>query len=291
MKLGRKDEQAEPQDDLSWLPPDPVTYYKEWQTMDPRPPMSSGLKDVDRILEGGFRGGEVITVAGQTGGGKSVFGLTVARHLAEAGNNVMFFTYEMTIAALRARLCQQLTRIPAKRILSKNTEGEYALTQKELTIADEGFQHINSLPLYIDGGRYLSVENMAYKMEKLVEHRGIDIFIFDYIQTMSSYAENKAAKIAELMREISSVAKEIVDKPMLCLAQINRNVPEPTIYDIKDSHSICQESDVCGVLKPLTEINEGRPTPVELSIEKNRSGMAGVSSLIFHPDTVEFTDA
>lgn len=292
MKLSKKDDIIEVTDDYSWMPVEPSVHYERWKKMDPRPALSTGFKGLDRVLEGGFRAGEIATVAAQTGGGKSVFAVTVARHLAEAGHRVMFFTYEMTVAALRARLCQQLTGVSAKRILSKDVgSGEYSLSPADMKIADEGFQYINTLPIYIDGGRYLTVENMAYKMEKLVERAGMDFFIFDYVQTMTSYAENKAAKIAELMRELSSVAKEVVDKPMLCLAQINRNVEDPTMYDIKDSHAICQESDICAVLKPLSALNEGTNTPVELRVEKNRSGVALTAGLVFHPNTVEFVDA
>lgn len=279
-------------DDMSWLPKPLSHHVQEWRDKEPVPAMATGLRDLDDLLEGGFRPGEVITVAAMTGFGKSAFALTIARNLAEAGYRVGFFTFEMSIQAVLARLNQQLTRVSARRTQSKNVGGEYGLDEQGLEVANRAMDHLENLPIYFSDGRFLrNVDRIEHYMSAMKSALDIDIFIFDYVQVMC-HGDNKAAKIGEVMAEIRGVAKNVTHTPCLFLAQINRNVEKASIYAIKDSHSIVIESDVAASLSTQVEKEDWHHASVrfELNVEKVRAGQSGLVSLDFIPQQVEFTD-
>ena len=66
--------------------------------------VTTGLRDLDRKLVGGFKAGELIVVAGRPGMGKSIFATSVARQAAKAGYAGGLFSLEMPEAQVTARL-------------------------------------------------------------------------------------------------------------------------------------------------------------------------------------------
>jgi replicative DNA helicase len=279
-------------DDRSWMPKPLSFHVQEWRGKEPVPAMATGLQGLDTLLEGGFRPGEIVSVAAMTGFGKSAFALSIARNLAQQGYKVCFFTFEMAIQAVLARLNQQLTRVSARRIQSKNQGGEYGLDEQHFDIANKAMGHLENLPIFFSDGRFLKdVHKIQHYMEVLREEQGIDIFIFDYIQVMV-HGDNKAAAIGETMAEIRAVAKNITNTPCLFLAQINRNVEHPSIYAIKDSHSVVIESDVAASLVTDVHKTDWDPSnvPFDLNVEKVRAGQSGIVPLTFIPQQVEFVD-
>ena len=66
--------------------------------------LTTGLRDLDRKLIGGFKAGELIVVAGRPGMGKSIFATSVARQAAVAGYAGGLFSLEMPEAQITARL-------------------------------------------------------------------------------------------------------------------------------------------------------------------------------------------
>ena len=56
--------------------------------------LGTGLKDIDAII-GGFEPGQLITIAGRTGQGKSAMAATIAVNLAKRGKKILMFSMEM----------------------------------------------------------------------------------------------------------------------------------------------------------------------------------------------------
>lgn len=59
------------------------------------PPLATGLVDLDRVLDGGLHPGQLVTIAGQTGMGKSSLALGMAQHWASLGRTVSYHSLEM----------------------------------------------------------------------------------------------------------------------------------------------------------------------------------------------------
>lgn len=263
---------------------------ERWENKKPEPAISTGLGSLDKLLEGGYRPGQVIVVAAQTNHGKSAFGLTAARNSAEAGRPSMIFTHEMSREMMTCRALQQLTGISANRIQGKETAGEYALTEDERRLLEPAQEHLRATPLHLYCGDLLNAENVAYYMTQLVAEDGIELFVFDYIQRMV-HSDNKAAGIGELMAAISNCAKNEVNKPVIVLAQLNRGLKCPGQDDIKDSASIAHEADAIIILSPENDKPwEYTGEPFQAKLTKMRAGNTGQTQLTFVPYRVEFTD-
>jgi replicative DNA helicase len=56
----------------------------------------TGVKSLDRILGDGVEAGELITVTGPTGEGKTTLLMSITKNMAEAGTNSVWFTLEVT---------------------------------------------------------------------------------------------------------------------------------------------------------------------------------------------------
>jgi replicative DNA helicase len=279
-------------DDMKWLEEcgTMADDDERWVNKAPQPGIRSGLQSVDSLLDGGFRPGQVIVVAALTGNGKSAFGLTAARSSAEAGKPAMIFTHEMSREMMFCRACQQLTGIPAGRMQGKEEDGEFELSAQSREILEPARAHIRSIPLHTYCGDMLNAQNVAYKMKMLHEHFGIELFVFDYIQRMVQ-GDNKPAKIGELMAAISNCAKNIVNVPVIVLAQLNRGLENPGADDIKDSAAINHEADASFILTP----NDPKPWDFQgqeftLDLVKQRAGSTGKRTIIFVPYKVEFVD-
>lgn len=56
----------------------------------------TGLRTLDRLLEGGVEAGELFIISGPTDEGKSTMAMTITRHMADHGTKTAWFTLEIT---------------------------------------------------------------------------------------------------------------------------------------------------------------------------------------------------
>lgn len=58
-------------------------------------PIMTGMRDFDSSMDGGVRGGELITISGQSGHGKTSYALWLTKQITDSGVPTLWFTYEM----------------------------------------------------------------------------------------------------------------------------------------------------------------------------------------------------
>ncbi len=58
-------------------------------------PIITGSSDFDKAMDGGVRGGELITISGQSGHGKTSWALWLTKQIVDSGVPCLWFTYEM----------------------------------------------------------------------------------------------------------------------------------------------------------------------------------------------------
>lgn len=86
-------------------------------------PIATGIKDIDRALQGGFMRRTLITLAAAPGAGKTAIAQWIFENMAAAGQNVLYINLEMDRAQLLAR---SIARI-AWRLRGKSGRGFSAL--------------------------------------------------------------------------------------------------------------------------------------------------------------------
>lgn len=75
----------------------------------------TGVKDFDLAMDNGVRGGELITISGQSGHGKTSFALWLTKQIANSGVPILWFTYEMNPWYLKEKFVKMgvdLTNLP-----------------------------------------------------------------------------------------------------------------------------------------------------------------------------------
>src|SRR3990167_8860876 len=58
-------------------------------------PIVTGSNEFDKAMDGGIRGGELITISGQSGHGKTSWALWLTKKIVDSGVPCLWFTYEM----------------------------------------------------------------------------------------------------------------------------------------------------------------------------------------------------
>lgn len=240
--------------------------------------LSTGIPSLDSKLNGGFRSGELIILAGRPGMGKSALALNVAMHFSNAGKPVLFFTVEMSATEVYKRALKVCTK---------------TVSRNDLTIAAEVVKKskidvVDKMRLDLAGIRSMVMRKNA--KEKL------GLVVIDYLQLMDGTGENEVNRIGKITRGLKMLANEF-SLPVMCLSQLNRAVEarqdkRPLLGDLRASGNIEEDANTVMLMYRDRYYNEGSVDPTtEVIIAKQRNGSPGLARLIFIPNKTKFTDA
>ena len=247
----------------------------------------TGFDNFDKLIGGGFYEGNVITLAGRPGMGKTTIALQMARNVARSGKNVGIITLEMSALELFAKIVSGENKMNNRRLLrdSPNRDEHEKLDRWSVT-------EMKDLPIfYIDAP---SMNTLQFKnaVKRLVGEYGCEFVIVDYLQLMEGDKDRRGSReqeVASISRTIKSSAKR--NKiPILSLSQLNRGVEtrggdkRPQLADLRESGAIEQDSDmVIFAYRPeyygiecfladdgVTQVSS--KNKLELIVAKNRNG-------------------
>lgn len=230
------------------------------------------------FITGGLHSGEMITLAGRPGTGKTALALNVASSAMFAGNRVGIFSLEMSQESLAERLCAATMSINAQAFRTRNfNHGELLLIQEFQNCAD-------TMPAKIFDSPRVDPDLIRAECRKWKRQEGLDLVVIDYLQLIQSTStkreQNREREVAEISRSIKQLAIEL-DLPIILLAQLNRSVEtredkSPRLSDLRESGSIEQDSDMVWFLSPWNTANAGIPVvDVKLTVAKSRSSATG----------------
>lgn len=120
--------------------------------------------------------GELVGLAGDSGGGKTAFLECCAEHWARQGWRIAFFHYELSTATMLDRMIQRATGIPIKALRSGNLDNEYPAIIQALSEISEWkgniqFVHCPGWPM----SRLLATAQHLHDADP------IDVVIVDYL--------------------------------------------------------------------------------------------------------------
>ena len=269
----------------------------------PRPQdsfVSTGIRALDDALTGGLSGpgasapGKVIVVCARPGAGKTMLVGTLSMHVANAGYPVAFFSFEMGVEQLVARITaarhliesgwqpgmpfQSLEHVTYRQLISREWSG---LSQQAYDrIFDGGHLRIqDNLTIYT---KALKAEALAQQMRLHKQrHPNVRLMVVDHLGLLDMPGDNRAVAVGEASRIIKVTAIELgVD--VVLVSQLNRAVENrqskmPSMADLRDSGAIEQDADVIlGIYRPGYYDSSADPTLIEIGVLKNRQGGTGV---------------
>lgn len=247
----------------------------------------TGLTELDRCT-GGWRGGQLIIVAGRPAMGKSAVMMHFAKSAAMHGTPVVIFSLEMQSRELGDRLILGGCNVDGGGYKVGKIESE---EWREIERANDS---LSKLPIYISDSTQISMQGIRAQCQRLKAKGKCGMVVVDYLGLLDTPDDdkrfNREREVAQITRQAKILANEL-DVPIILLSQLNRESERrpdkmPMLSDLRDSGSIEQDANtVIFVHRPYYY---DRTTPIEtpkgtvspegiglLAIAKQRNGQTG----------------
>ena len=243
--------------------------------------ISTGFKELDRVLGDGIVAGSLVLVGGAPGIGKSTLLLQVCRHLAAAGQRVLYISGEESLKQIKMRANRIGTVTGELRFLSEtNLERIEAVIDQEKPqiVVIDSIQTMNISGISSAQGSVTQVRECTNMFMRTAKSEEIPMFIVGHV--------NKDGAIAG-----PKVMEHIVDCVLYFEGQ--RNLTYRILRAIKNRFGSTNEigmfemadSGLLEVENPSMMFLEGRPTDasgtcVACIMEGTRPVMAEVQALV-----------
>jgi replicative DNA helicase len=242
----------------------------------PEPYVPTGLKRVDKYLDGGVRAGEVLIIAARPGVGKSALALQIILSMLENNNPVTLWSLEMRPQQWARRALAALSQVP----LGKIRRGMAGMTDNEVTDLNTAMGMLHKKPLSFAPVAAASdpASFAQLAMEEVMGHKSA-VLVIDYIQIMDpdTTASSREQEVARASRIIKQTALRL-GVPVIALAQLNRSADGkvPQLSDLRESGSLEQDADIVMFIHRDTDKDTNLLTDKGLLIvAKNRDGQTG----------------
>lgn len=197
------------------------------------------LCDLNSMLAGGLRNGEMTVLAAYTGQGKSALAQDIARHAAKNGFRVLLISGEMTAEQYGLRAFSSITGIDTATLLQAKK-----LNSPQWEAIAEAVSEMDSLPIEFS---FLAdtVEDVRREARR---KKSLDLLVVDYLQLLETERTypNDNSRVSHISRVLKQISRTL-QIPVLALSQFSRPPKglekRPTIRDLRDSGSIEQDAD------------------------------------------------
>ncbi|KKI18736.1 MULTISPECIES: replicative DNA helicase [unclassified Leucobacter] len=233
---------------------------------------------------GGVRPGALYTVAARSGGGKSIFGLQLALHLAEVGKRVGYVSLEMTEKDLLKRLASMMKGI------HQSALQYHQLSEDGWASFDEAEAAIKSLPLEVydrPGARWEDAVGFARALHRKGD---LGLIVIDYLGLVKSPPGSRSRQ--QDLEDWANAGKQLAKElgcSVLILEQLNRDSvgrpnPRPLISDLRGSAGLEHASDAVVLMHRVSKKIQGKTvetSDIEFIVAKNRQGDKASRTLRF----------
>lgn len=239
--------------------------------------LSTGLADLDKLLGGGLRPGQLVVVGARPGVGKSCLLTDLARAATNRGARVLLHSLEMARDEVWARHASATCRVPLDRLMSA------ALNEDDWTRIGRSLASASDDRLHVDDRPGVTVSDIAATARTV----GPDLLGIDYLQLVrvAKPSGSRQEDVAGLSRGLKLLARDL-RCPVVVAAQLNRGQTNradstPRMSDLRESGAIEADADVV-LLLDRDDDDDTHGTTGRLDVAKNRSGPRGVVELAFH---------
>ena len=247
----------------------------------------TGLQRLD-ALTGGWRGGQLIVLAGRPAMGKSAIMLHFARAAAASGVPVCMFSLEMPAGQLAGRMLVGSSGIDS---VSFRTGDVGTDDWRKL---EQAGAKLSTMAVYLNDRANININTIRSQCKAMARRGKCGMVIIDYLQLLDTSTRNASTtrerEIAAASRSAKLLAKEL-NIPVILLSQLSRKIEEradktPLLSDLRESGAIEQDADLVAFIdRPAmygqTEIDAGRYGIISaegvglLYVAKHRDGATG----------------
>lgn len=235
----------------------------------------TGFSDLDRLLGGGLRPGQMIVIAGRPGMGKSTVAMDIARNAAIARKlTVAVFSLEMATMELFDRIVSAEARIPHHVLVSGN------LGEDDWTRSTRAADPMSKAPLWLHC-RKATIRQIQNKCATLKAREGaLDLVVIDYLGLVPVDRRygSREQEVASVSTAIKGMAMDL-EVPVIAVHQLNRESEKrtdrrPQLSDLRDSGSVEQDADVVIFVyrDDYYDKESARAGEADLIVAKHRGG-------------------
>lgn len=251
-------------------------------------------QDLEILLNGGLRAGNLVVIGGRPAMGKSLVGTEIARNAAIRGVNTLLVGLEMNHVEISSRLMSATSKVPLSKTVTM-TERRDVLEPADWDKIVRGYEVAS------EAGPRLTVVSPHTKFTLVhLERRLIGmqrkgnpfgLVVLDYLQLLESTgisrSENRQVEVQKMSRDLKLIAQRHAI-PMVILAQLNRGPEQradhkPMMADLRESGGLENDANVVILLHREEVYNEDtlRVGEIDLIVAKNRNGATGTVSASF----------
>lgn len=162
---------------------------------------TTGLILLDRNLAGGMHKGEMMTVAAETGGGKSILLVqAIAGNLLD-GKSVVFFSLEMSGEDIYRRIASNMAGVPLREM--EEYKEKYG---RELPIITKSIISLLKMPIEVVDYMH-NIADIEAEIARAASENRADIIAVDYLQIINMpNIDNRETAISEAARRLKTCA-------------------------------------------------------------------------------------
>lgn len=257
--------------------------------------LSTGMKGLDTILDGGFKPGQLITVSGLPGIGKTSLVFQWMHNICaqNAEHHIFFTTFEMPAHEVSGRLLALSTNLSHSDMLSGDINDE-----EWMQIADT-LPNIEHWKVWIASDLSTVDEYIQRAREQHKKHP-LSLAIVDYLHMMYAseeaklHIEHTVAHRSQMSLKLKNLAHEL-QIPVVVVAPFTRDIIEkettvPTLNALRGSGMLGAYSDVVIFLNHRAECPPmDKGFVMNMRVIKRREGVDEDVPVFFVPELTKFS--
>lgn len=206
----------------------------------------SGFTQIDNVI-GGFHGGDIITIAGRPGMGKTAFAMSLASNIAmNPKTPVMYFSLRLSKEILVLRFLSSFSEIPLQYLI------DCTLPLNKWEELEKAEKNISKMSLVINETPIEDFNSIRMAARLAARESGVKAIFIDALHYIPiKYRKNRSQndEIAEMMYMIKALAIEL-DIPIFITSLLSRGdrnewetYKQPELHELRDSGVIEDVSD------------------------------------------------
>lgn len=253
--------------------------------------IATGLRDLDRLLAGGLRKGELMVIGARPKMGKTALTLQLARNVART-HGVLICSQEMPVYELVSRHVAALGSINLGDMRRPDKMPDQCWAS-----VTEAVEEVRNMTMAMDDQRGLKLLDIRRKVMDAKRRSPVDVVIVDYLQLMVGDGDSRNQELDRISNGLKAMAGEF-DVAVVLLSQLSREADKrhgpPVMTDLRDSGAIEAAADIIAMLyrevaHPLGEKGEEWKHHASLEVVQ-RNGAPGNVNLWFSGEFQQFKD-